>query len=208
MFAEASLESRIASAESNKLAVASLHDARVRELEKLHVATWSEMAELCIVIQDNCEWECLGFESFNAWLLDAAPKSRSAMYVAMGLVKELAGDVATADLRQIEIGSAKVLAKLPKKMRKKPETIAAAKRRPREFVQHVQKTAPELHIETIAPRQFAFTASQERIIQGCLELVKLLLDITSDEEAIEAICADFIGEHQEQFDKMKAGELI
>lgn len=224
MFAEASIESRIVEAESSKLALAALHDARVRELEKQHVACWSEMAELSLVIRDNQEWEmlvrekpvicetcgavaCTEFHSFNAWLLDAAPHSRSAMYMAMGLREELQ-DVPKEDLREIPLGSAKVLAKMPKKMREQPATIKAAKKQPREFVKHVQETAPELHIETSSPRAFALTASQERIVEGALQLVRLLMDLQTDEQCLEALCADFLAEHKDTYEKMKSGELI
>lgn len=224
MLAEVSLESRLVAAESNKLALAALHDSRVRELEKQHVACWSEMAELSLVIRDNHEWEmlsrekpvicetcgavaCTEFHSFNAWLADAAPHSRSAMYMAMGLREELQ-DVPTKDLREIPLGSAKVLAKVPKSRRKDRETIKAAKKKPREFVAHIQQTQPDLHIETVAPREFKFTGSQEQVIDGAIELVRLLMGLGSDEECLEALCADFISENQELYAKMKSGEII
>lgn len=194
--------------ESAQLALFAVHDARMRELEKQHVACWSEMAEIASIVDENNEWRVGGYHSFGAWLEDAAPQSRSAMYVAMGLVKELKADISQKDLRQIPLGSAKVLAKMPRKLRRKPETVNNAKKRPKEFVADVQRDHPELHIETLAPRNYAFTASQSEQIDGAVEFAKLLFDVTSDEAAFEAIAVEFVQSHQEEYEKWKAGDVI
>jgi hypothetical protein len=194
------------SIEAERLVLFSLHDERVRELEKQHVASWSEMAEICLLIDGNSEWRIGGYRSFGAWLESAAPQSKAAMYAAMGLVKELRQDVSEGELRQIPLGSAKVLAKMPRRLRKR--NIENAKKRPREFVKDVQAAHPELHIETEVPRQYAFTASQADKIDGAVELAKMLFDLTSDEQAWESIAVEFMQSHQETWEKIKAGEII
>lgn len=194
------------SVESDKLAMFTLHDERVRVLEKQHIACWSEMASSCLQVDNLSLWRSGGYSSFGAWLSDAAPQSRAHMYAAMGMVKELQDDVSVEDLRQIPMGSAKVLTKIPRRLRAKH--VENAKKRPREFVKDVQTAHPELHIETEVPRHYAFTKSQAGKIDGAVELAKMMFDLTSDEAAIESIVVEFLQSHQETWEKIQAGEII
>jgi hypothetical protein len=191
----------------SRYALAEERDGRVRELERQHVSCWSEMAGLCQVIEEQEDWRILNFSSFNRWLLDAAPQSRSAMYAARGLLKELEG-VETKDLRQIPLGSAKVLAAVPKRSRTK-KLIQLAKRPPREFKAHVQDNFPDLHIETSNRRSFEFKRSQEKIIDGAIAMVNILEagEVTeeqemSEEEALTLICKFFMEKHEHEYGKI------
>jgi len=191
---------------SDRLALAQAHDSRFRELERIKTEVWSEQAELAITIQDNTEYLELGFQSFGRWLASAAPKSRSAMYAYMALVRELE-EVPTKDLRQMDVGSAKVVAKVPKRLRS-PEIIEAAKLEPRETVKFVQERHPDLHIETQVPRQYAFTRTQATAIDGAIELCRVIKGVDTEPEALEAICADYLISHQDVWKKIQAGEIV
>jgi len=107
----------------------------------------------------------------------------------------------------MDVGSAKVVAKVPKRLRS-PEIIEAAKLEPRETVKFVQERHPELRIETQVPRQYAFTASQTVTVDGAVQLAKMMFDLSSDEDAIESLAAEFIQSHQDIYQKIQAGEIV
>lgn len=186
-----------------RLELAKAHDFRFRELERQRKANWSEQAELAQTIQDNHEYRELGFEHFDAWLSDAAPSARSTMFAYMSVRKELS-DLKVEDIREIGSGSAKVLAGLPKKLRRQRGVLDKAKQGTKVFVNHLQETHPELHVETIAPESFAFTKTQRITVDGCIELAMAMLpDLHSKEAAIESVCADFLTGNQDMYEKLK-----
>lgn len=163
----------ISGADELRLVQAKERDTRVRELERQHVATWSEMATLCIQVEDFQDWRLLGFESFGTWLRDAAPQSRSAMYAAMGILKALEG-VEAKDLRQIPLSSAKVLASLPKRARTKSLIAKAKLEQPKQFRETVIEAHPDLHIESVQNWTFKFSKSQRKKVRMVLDMVKMI----------------------------------
>lgn len=199
--------------DADRLHLARFRDNRVRELEKQHVATWSEMAELCTLVEQQGDWKILGFESYNRWLLDAAPVCRSSVYAAQGLVREL-NEIPTEELRQIPPGNAKVLAAVPKSKRTKSLVQAAKESRPAAFTKHVQEKHPELHIETMVPRKFKFEASQATIIDAAmlmaniLETGEVMEEIEMAPEALlEKICADYMERNRPLYEKIRERNL-
>jgi len=172
------------------------HDHRVREIERSLVASWSELAEIAIQVRDAEEWKLLNFHSFNAWLADAAPRSRAMIYSAIGLLEELKADVPIAELRQIGIGNAHILKVLPKEARRKKDVLDAAKALPpRAFRGKAISAAPHHHIENWVDQRFRFTVSQWEAIDEAIEqLMGRDEDVTSPEEALEAICAEWVQE--------------
>ena len=188
-------------------AVARERDHQVRELERQHVACWSEMAALCQLIEEMEDWKVLGFESYNRWLLDAAPQSRSAMYAARGLLKELQS-VPKEQLREIPLGSAKVLALVPRRSRTKG-LIAEAKKVPREFKAHVQDKFPELHIESSSKRSFEFTRSQEKLVDDAIQMTSIVEagemtdDNIPDEEAVCIWAKEYTENNRPTYEKIK-----
>lgn len=187
-------------------------DQRVRALERQHVSTWSELAELCQLIEEQRDWEILGYESYGKWLVDAAPQSRSGIYAARGILKEL-NEIPQAELRQIPPGNAKILAKVPKSQRSENLLSKAKEQRPREFTAHVQQTHPDLHIETLVPRKFKFEESQGKIIDAAMLMANIIETGEFMEEAdlapevlLEKICADYMDRHRGIYDRIRRGE--
>jgi hypothetical protein len=177
-----------------QLATAAEHDRRVREIERQLAASWSELAEIAIAVRDGQEWRILGFSSFNAWLADAAPRSRAMIYSAIGLLEELT-DVPIQELRQIGIGNAHILKKLPRASRTSRGVLEAAKALPpRQMLATVIQSHPDHHLEDIATQKFKFTASQWIAIEEAIEECMSQYDgeITTREEALEAICAEWM----------------
>jgi hypothetical protein len=200
-----------------RLVQAKERDSRVRELERQHVATWSEMAELCAQVEEFEDWRILGFESYGLWLKDAAPQSRSAMYAARGLLQELK-ELPKETLRQVPLGSAKLLAKVPKARRTKKLLAKATTQRPSDFRETIQEQLPDLHIEGIQNWTFKFTKSQRKKARSVLDMVKMidaeeLLDDEdledyemSDEDAMEYALEAAAQCMKADYEKIKKGE--
>lgn len=178
---------------SQRFSLAVTHDKRVREIERQITGAWSELAELAIQVRDHQEWRLLNFSSFNQWLADAAPRSRAMIYSAIGLLEELT-DVPISDLRQIGIGNAHILKKLPRASRTSRGVLEAAKALPpRQLLSQVISTHPAELLEGVCTQRFKFTVSQWQAIEGAIEEVMVQYDgaITTREEALEAICAEW-----------------
>lgn len=170
---------------------AQLHDRRARELDVMLQSTWSELGLLALTVDENREWQLLGFHSFGSWLMAACPKSRSVVYAAMGALRELS-DVPAADLAEISHSTAHTLKKLPKAMRAKREVLEAAKKlTTKEFVRKIKREAPELHLEEYVKREFSFSESQEEVIDHALELAGMVYELSDDESKLEVICTEW-----------------
>jgi len=183
------------------------YDKKMRTLEAGTIASWSEMAQVAIVVHDNEYWRDLGFGSWDAWMHDAAPYSAKAMYRNTNLLRDLKEDVPMEDLKRIPRKSAKVMQALPKSVRRKRETIEKAVRmKPDRFVQEIQETHPELHIETQVKREYAYSKSQSEIVDGAIELYRVVEDKpdATPEEALEAFAADYVIRHQDEYDAIRS----
>lgn len=198
--------------DADRLHLAKFRDNRVRELERQQISTWSEMAELCTLVEQQGDWKILGFDSYGQWLVDAAPQSRSTIYAARGILSELK-EIPQEELRQIPPGNAKVLAKVPKAKRTKSMLQKAKEQRPAAFTAHVQEKHPELHIETLVPRKYKFEASQSTIIDAAMlmaniiETGEVIEEIQMAPEALlEKICVDYMGTNRALYEKIKGGE--
>jgi hypothetical protein len=176
------------------LALAQEHDGRVREIERQITGAWSELAELAIQVRDNEEWRLLNFGSFNQWLASAAPRSRAMVYSAIGLLEELK-DVPIADLRQIGIGNAHILKKLPRASRTSRGVLEAAKALPpRQMLATVIESHPAELLENVCTQRFRFTVSQWKVIEAAIEEMISQYDgaMTTREEALEGICCEWV----------------
>jgi hypothetical protein len=174
------------------LETAQAYDFRMRDLEKQIVSTWHDAGSIGLAMRNSEGWSLLGYYSFGAWLMSAAPKSRSVVYAAINALDELS-DVPAEDLKEIAHSTVHVLKKLPKEVRSKPEVRKAAKDlTTKEFTRKMRADHPELHLEQLIRREFRFEASQEAAIDRAIEKAKELYDLPTDELALENICADFM----------------
>jgi adenylosuccinate lyase len=147
---------------------------------------------ICLAMRDNRYFAMLGFSSFDSWLENACPKSRSVVYAAMGALAELK-DILPEDLKEIPHSTAHVLKKLPRVMRANPEIIRDAKRlTTKEFSRKVKREAPNLHLEDLVTRQFHFSETQEQVIDQAIAVVRKEYEDISEEMALELICVEFL----------------
>lgn len=178
--------------EMTQLEKAQSYDGRMRDLEKQISQTWFEAGEIGLYMRNSKGWDLLGFHSFNAWLLDAAPKSRSVVYAAINALEELK-DVPSEELKEIAHSTVHVLKKLPKQVRSNPAVREAAKvLTTKEFSRKMKADHPELHLENYIKTEFYFESSQEKVVDHAIEKAQELYDLPTKELAMEAICADWL----------------
>jgi hypothetical protein len=168
---------------------AAARDSYVREFDR-QFRDWASIAECCISVERDRDWEVLGFHSFHAWLLDAAPASRSYLYLVMGRFKELIADIPQEELADIPLGSAGVLVQLSRSKRQDPQVRKAAKKRPQEFIREVQETAPEEHVELRHRITLDFQESAWSVIEAKFEKYKVLEGECSLEYFIEWMASE------------------
>lgn len=207
-----------------KSALAWEHHRRVCEIESQYKTIWIELADLCISIRDGEEWKLLDYvcqdpscrmidqhshkyRSWNHWLMTTCPCSRSYAYLAIGVREELK-DISDGDLREITLGNARILKAVPKGKRSKTLVDSAKKRRPAKLTAEAMEAAPEAHLETILARAFNFSASQSEVIDAALELVKLLEEVPSDEEAIEYLASQYLQENRDRYEAYKKTGVV
>jgi hypothetical protein len=188
----------------DRLSLAKTRDARVRELERQFKSGWLELADLCIAVEEFEDWKVLGFSSWNKWLMDACPTSRSMAYLAMGIRKELR-DIPDEDLKQIPIGNADMLKISSKAARSDRKLLEAAKTLPpREFVSQAILASPDHAIEHFLPRKFKFTTTQGKNVQAAIDMMRIMSEEDiSDEEAIEYIAANWMLANQAEYESRK-----
>src|SRR5882724_6724330 len=74
--------------------------AYVRAFED-QFSNWAGIAKACIDVDRDKDYLLLGYKTWHAWLLDAAPMSRSYIYIVVGRYKELAPDIPHEELVQM-----------------------------------------------------------------------------------------------------------
>lgn len=151
---------------------AQARDGYVRQFER-QFSDWTEIAKVCIEVEHDQDYKLLGFHSWNAWLLDAAPRSRSYIYLVVGRYKEL-NDIPEEKLAQMPLGSAGILKQLSPAVRKDPEVIEAAQESPKALRKCLEKEYPMQHIEPIVEQRLRFTMSQWNKIESAWEAYKVV----------------------------------
>lgn len=133
---------------------ATLLDGRLRALESIWKRSFAERGLILIEMQERKLWrflvtsDGLQYGSFEAWVVAAAPQSRSDCFAAMRVIRELK-DVPVAELSQMPRCNLSLMQGLSSGVRQQPEVIEAAKTLPeREFVAKIQADFPAQHIES------------------------------------------------------------
>ena len=147
---------------------AAARDSYVRNFDR-QFGDWTDIATVCIAVERDEDWKLLGFESWHDWLLQAAPRSRSYIYIVVGRYKELIQDIPAEELAEIPLGTAGQLRKMSKSSRRSPAVREAAKKKPAAFLEEIEKIAPEQHLEKIVEMKLVFSASQWNFIRGVFE---------------------------------------
>ncbi len=168
---------------------AEARDSFVRSFER-QFADWSEIARVCCQIEQERDYLLLGFHSFGAWLIEAAPRSRSYIYLVMGRYKELAPDISDEDLARIPLESTEVLKQLSSTIRRNPELASVAIKEPKELRKHIQENHPDQHVELVVEKTIRFTASQWERVEAVYEAYLLTDEGASLATFVEWLCSE------------------
>ncbi len=168
---------------------AEARDSYVRNFDR-QFRDWSDIAKCCIDVDKDRDWQILGFHSFHAWLLDAAPASRSYLYLVIGRYRELAPDISHEELAEIPLGSAGVLVQMSKSKRQDPAVRKSAKKKPADFLKDVHDTAPDQHLELRHRVTLDFQESAWSVIEATFEKYKVMEGECSLETFIEFLCSE------------------
>ena len=164
-------------------------DSYVRDFERTF-QDWTAIAKCCIDIERDRDYELLGFASWHAWLLDAAPRSRSYIYLVVGRYKELIADIPEEELAQIPLGSAGVLRKLSSAQRRSVEVRKSATKKPEQFIADLQVLSPEQHLEPLVECRLRFKLSFWSLFEAAYEKYKLTDETGSKEDFIEFLVSE------------------
>lgn len=173
-------------------------DGRVRNIEARFKATWLELSNLCIAMQDGELWREGGYDSYGQWLMNAAPMSRAYAYAAVK-ARQALRDVPEEDLKEIPLGNAITLEQTPRN-RRNGDLIEKAKRQPpREFRETVEDEIPEAHVELTTVHRFRLTRGAGKVLRSGLDMWRILNDDPEApaESALEGLIADYMLGHQE-----------
>ena len=167
-------------------------DSFVRSFER-QFSDWAEIAKACIDVERDKDYLVLGFNSWHAWLLDAAPMSRSYIYILVGRYKELAPDIPHEDLARMPASSAKVLQGVSSKVRQNPKlkSVAIKSRKAKEVQAYIRENHPDQHIEGTVERKLKFTTSQWDRIELAFETYLMANPGSSLESFIDWLVVEF-----------------
>jgi len=155
-----------------------------REFEK-QFGNWVDIAKLCYEIERDRDFAVLGYATWNQWLAQEMPHSRSYVYLVVRRYKELSVDISEEELAQIPLGSAGVLKQLSSAQRRESKIRQSARQRPEKFVADLQAMAPNQHIEARVEKTLKFTASQWGVVSAAYEAYCLVDETASLETFIE-----------------------
>ena len=125
---------------------------------------------MCRDVRDGELWRYHeGCTSFDSWMVLAAPRARSTAYGYLRQVEALS-DIPDAVLSQIRGENVDTVMHLSTAVRAEPEVLEAAKtQKADEFVEHIQKTHPDQHVEHRKTMKFRPAASAAKVIENVLE---------------------------------------
>lgn len=171
---------------------AQARDSYVREWVR-QVQNWTEIARVCLSIKIDQDWKVLGFHSWEAWLMSAAPeeRSRSYLYAIVRTYASLSASMPEDDLEGVKLGSAGILQGVSSEIRRDPRILAAAKDKPERLREVLERDFPEQHIETTVNKRCRFPRSMwEETIKPKFDAYLVSDPTASFESFIEFLCTE------------------
>ncbi|MHB1952165.1 MAG: hypothetical protein ACYCOU_00330 [Sulfobacillus sp.] len=182
---------------------ANVLNARVRLLDGLLRGAFMELGYIVGEVQRRMLWREMcpspgqPYESFNAWLKDAAPYSRSHCYAALKIVDELSKDIPREKLLQIDETNARTLLGVSSAIRQDESIQRAAQTMPGpEFVEHLQAQHANQHVETAKRFSVTLSATDYEAVMEALDQVGELMGLDDRAGELVALCVNFVLERQ------------
>ena len=179
-----------------------LLDTEVRQWERRYNSQFSHLGSILLEFKVKELWRHVFratedmpryfFHSFDDWLADAMPCSRSTGYSALLCASRLAG-IPEAEREQIPPGNLRTLAEVndPQLVESVQILDAAKSMKPKAFREKLAKEYPLQHLETQQPYRFSPTASQRERIDEAIALAIELDDAGDREQALERFAWDY-----------------
>jgi len=165
-------------------------DCFVREFDR-QFSDWSEIARVCIDVDKDRDWEILKFHSFDSWIMSAAPRSRSYLYLVIQLYRVLGQDISDEELAEMPLASATVLKSVSSKTRRDPKVRTAAKGKTKELRQTIMDDHPDQLLESVVTVRLKFSLSAYKRIQDAYDLYVELIDPEASMETfLEFACSE------------------
>ena len=180
-------------------------DHRARSIEAENTRNFSELGIIVNEVDERQLWRHVTksdgeiCHSWNDWVMDALPVSRSMAYAARTVAQRLSG-IPAEERSLISPGNLRTLAEVddPKITQSRPILDDAKTMKPAEFREKIAREHPEQHIENLKPMRFSPTESQRIAIEGALEAACIVFDEgLSREQSLEAIAAYYLDGHRE-----------
>lgn len=182
------------------LEAADIFDARIRRLEARHRATFVEMGLILMEVEDRELWKVLinqetgqYWTSYDRWLCDAAPISRSGGYAAVKAMRSIV--VPISELKEMPRFAVETMARLSPAVQRNPVVIISAKQdSEEEFLDKLEKNFPDQHIESKRSVRLKTDKSARAVFDKAVEAVMVLYEAKTREEAIDFLCTRFLHE--------------
>lgn len=175
---------------------------RVRQIDAILRTSFLELGLICQIVEGRKLWSLVQtldrqpVRSFNHWLEECAPYSRSHCYAAKKIAGELSRDIPPETMIGIDETNARLLASISSDVRRDPEVIEAAKNLSgNEFAAKMAEEQPNQHIENRRMIRFNPVASAAEQIEMALKMAQLH-GAETREAALEMICAMAVQEWQ------------
>ena len=173
-------------------------EGRVLQIEEQEKAGFAEIGMLCFYVREWRLWpDCTDAEgekchSFESFMANGKNGSRSNRYAALKAYESLRGDVSLDDMKAMPRCNVVELSKVPKQHRT-PEVKRVAKLLDGEaFTGYVEREIPEAHAESKKPLTLKFSRSQRVVIDKAIARAKEREEVSTNEEAVESICANMM----------------
>ncbi|MHB1952451.1 MAG: hypothetical protein ACYCOU_01785, partial [Sulfobacillus sp.] len=137
------------------------------------------------------------YESFNAWLKDSAPYSRSHCYAAVKIVEELSKDIPREKLLRIDETNARALLGVSSAIRQDEAILRAAQTMSGpQFVEHIQAQHPLQHMEITKRFAVTLSSTDHEAVMEALDKVGELMGLDDRAGELVALCINFVLERQ------------
>jgi hypothetical protein len=193
-------------------AAAQVYDARLRQIERSHAQTFTELGIILVECEARQLWRhavtsaCESPHSFSAWIVDCLPVSNGSAFAALRAAKQLKA-IPSADREQIPRGNLETMSSMSETLATSPAIVSAAKSmKPKEFREAIERDHPEQHIEAKKPMRFYPERSGRQVIDYAIEIAMALEECGRD-EALEKVCQLYVDDHQYEYEKNRHSKI-
>lgn len=174
-------------------------DQRVRTIEKVWKRTFTELGIICLYVDEKRLWQyCYDpagnrFTSFDAWIIDSAPLSRSYAYDAKAKIKILRDSgVPLERLAEVPRVNVITLSQLPPVLQRDEEVLADAQKLSEEtFRAKMVSEHPEAHLEARKRVRWEFDQTAWEVVDEAVHRAMQKWEC-NQQAAIEGIFAEWL----------------